>query len=719
MTLLLDSMWQGILVVAVMWGVLKLLPALNAATRYVCWWITLLAVVLLPLRAFVGNTETAPMTAPQVSAPLARADVIAARTNLPASSEVASAPAISQMETSPAAVSTPLTSTDGFRIHLLAKPAEITIAVLWGLASVVLLVRLVRGFLSLRRLKRSAIPMRLALHVRLGHLADVAGVRRDVSLLESDDVAVPMALGLFRPAIVMPRHFTEQLGEPDFDHIVLHELAHLRRYDDWLNLLQQVLVMLMPIQPAVFWIDRQLMLERETACDDWVIAVGKTPKHYAASLARVAELAVWRAGGILCSPAIGAPSQLYRRVQRLLDRSRNAATRLAAKPLAMVGMTVIALTLGTLRAPRLFALAEPVDAATPQPADSQPAPAAQAPADPNAVEKSFDVQPGDKLVTDIDCGNIIVSTWDQNRVQVTVTQKGSAADEYLKHRHLTIEKQEHAVVVQSRQDPNSSLHGQLEIRYQITLPRNFNVSIKNNSGNVDLSNITGKSELKLNSGNLHMQAIHGDVAGHDDSGNIKVSDCQGAVDVSTSSGNVLLSKISGSVKGHSGSGNIEAAECADAVDAKTASGNLKLTKDHGPITGHTDSGNIDVSDCDTALNASVGSGDIDVKQFAGPSIQAKTGVGNVTARLSGNLKADSALRTGSGNVTIYLPHDAALKLSASTGIGHLRSDFAGGTDMRTASSPNHDRNTIEQQLNAGGPTLRLESGVGNVQVLKQ
>lgn len=719
MTLLLDSVWQGLLLAAVMWCLLKLVPALNATTRYVCWWLTLLAVVLLPLRAFVGNTVSNSTIAPALVPASAHADFIAARTDPPAPPDVAPPPAISRIETSPAPIPTPLTSTDGFRIHLLAWPAEATIAVLWGLASLVLLVRLVRGFLLLRRLKRSAVPMRLALHVRLGHLADVAGVRRDVRLLESDDVAVPMALGLVAPAIVMPRHLTGQLGEPDFDHIVLHELAHLRRYDDWLNLLQQILVVLMPIQPAVFWIDRQLMLERETACDDWVIAIGKTPKHYAASLARVAELAVWRAGGILCSPAIGAPSQLYRRVQRLLDRSRNAATRLAAKPLAMITMTVVALALVTLRAPRLFALAEPADGARAQTADSKPAPVAEAPADASAVDKSFDVQPGDKLLTDIDCGNIIVSSWDQNRVQVTVTQKGSAADEYLKHRHLTIEKQEHAVVVQSHQDPNSSLHGQLEIRYQITLPRQFNVSIKNNSGNVDLSNITGKSELKLNSGNLHVQGVHGDIAGHDDSGNIKVSDCQGAVDVSTNSGNVLLSKISGSVKGHSGSGNIEAAECANALDVKTASGNLKLTKDHGPITGHTDSGDMDVSDCDTALNASVGSGNIDVKQFAGPSIQAKTGNGNVTAKLSANLKADSALRTGAGNVTIYLPPDAAVKLSASTGIGNMRSDFAGGTDMRTASSPNHDRNSIEQQINTGGPNLRLEAGVGNVHVIKQ
>lgn len=715
MTLLLDSMWQGILVAAVMWGLLKLLPALNAATRYACWWITLLAVVLLPLRAFVGNTGSDSTAAPPPAAPSASADVIVAATDFPAASEIAPAPAISHIDVSPAAASAPLTSNNGFRIHLLAKPAEMTIAAVWGAASLLLLVRLIRGYCLLRRLKRSAVPMRRRLQVRLGHLADVAGVRRDVRLLESDHVGVPMALGLFNPAIVMPRHLTEQLGESDFDYIVLHELAHLRRYDDWLNLLQQVLVMLMPIQPAVFWIDRQLTLERETACDDWVIAIGKTPRHYAASLTRVAELAVGRAGGILCSPAIGAPSQLYRRVHRLLDRSRNAATRLAAKPLAMAGMIVVALALGTLRAPRLFALAEPAGEAKDQPADNKPATTIDAPADPNAVQKSFDVQPDEKLLTDIDLGNIIVSTWDQNRVQVVVTQKGSAAEEYLKHRHLTIEKQEHGVSVQSHQDPNSSTHGQLEIRYQITIPRHFNVNIKNNSGNVDLSDLTGKSELKLNSGNLQVRGIHGDVAGHDDSGNIKVSDCQGNVDVSTGSGNVQLSKVSGSAKARSGSGNIEATECANAVDVRTGSGNLKLTRNHGPITSRSDSGNINVIDCDTALVATVGAGNIDVKQFAGPSIQAKTGTGNVTARFSATLKADSELRTGAGNVTVYLPPDAALQLSATTGIGDLHSDFAGGSDLRIG----HAHNFINQQLNTGGPDLRLESGVGNVRVIKQ
>lgn len=148
--------------------------------------------------------------------------------------------------------------------------------------------------------------------------------RRRVGVLVSDEVTRPQILGFFRPRILLPSGLVEELTASEMQHVILHELEHLRRGDDWLNLMQQMSLMLLPLNPALIWLHRRLCEEREMACDDEVLRSTGTPKAYAACLVKLAEFSMLRRGAALALSILGASSpgsELAGRVHRILRGS--------------------------------------------------------------------------------------------------------------------------------------------------------------------------------------------------------------------------------------------------------------------------------------------------------------------------------------------------------------------------------------------------------------
>jgi beta-lactamase regulating signal transducer with metallopeptidase domain len=229
---------------------------------------------------------------------------------------------------------------------------------MWAFLSLVMLVRLGFGYRELRGLKADAIPVPAEWQLRLRSLSGINGVRRQTQLLVSSHIAAPMSLGFLNPAILIPRALLDTLSDSELEHVVLHELGHLRRRDDWTNLAQKLIEAILPIQPAVYWIGHRMSIEREMACDDWVIATTGTAKPYAASLTKVAELSQWEHAGILAAGATGNRSQLFSRVHHMLDRTRNAAPKLALGPLGAAIAAIGTLIYVGARAPQMIAFAQ-------------------------------------------------------------------------------------------------------------------------------------------------------------------------------------------------------------------------------------------------------------------------------------------------------------------------------------------------------------------------
>src|SRR5437762_4116518 len=114
-----------------------------------------------------------------------------------------------------------------------------------------------------------------------------------------------------------------ELSDDELNSILLHELGHLRRRDDWTNLAQKILQALLFFHPAVWWIDSRLALEREAACDDLVVAKTCDARGYAKCLVSVAEKSVGRRPFAVAVAAVSRIRETTARLTRILDQNRS------------------------------------------------------------------------------------------------------------------------------------------------------------------------------------------------------------------------------------------------------------------------------------------------------------------------------------------------------------------------------------------------------------
>jgi hypothetical protein len=135
------------------------------------------------------------------------------------------------------------------------------------------------------------------------------------------------------------------LSAADLDQVVLHEFGHVQRRDDWMRLLQALIEAALWMHPAAALIARELNLEREVACDDWVVARTDSPLEYAACLSRVAERQHRLANPALAPALIKARRALLRRIDRLMSANRPRTRRMsrtgAAAAVAIVAAFVV------------------------------------------------------------------------------------------------------------------------------------------------------------------------------------------------------------------------------------------------------------------------------------------------------------------------------------------------------------------------------------------
>ncbi len=149
---------------------------------------------------------------------------------------------------------------------------------------------------------------------RLRALGERLRVTRPVVLLESCLAETPVVMGFLRPAILIPAGLITGLAPDQLEAILLHELAHIRRHDYAVNVMQGLVEGLLFYHPAVWWLSGLVRAERENCCDDRVVAVRGDARAYAAALAALEER---RPVG---EPALAARGgNLMKRIRRLIE----------------------------------------------------------------------------------------------------------------------------------------------------------------------------------------------------------------------------------------------------------------------------------------------------------------------------------------------------------------------------------------------------------------
>jgi beta-lactamase regulating signal transducer with metallopeptidase domain len=227
---------------------------------------------------------------------------------------------------------------------------------IWAVLASVGLMKVVFGFWQLRSLRYGCTALEpSSLDPLLRNTLDEFGSSRRVAIVTSDRVRVPAALGFVKPAIVLPEWALRELSPVELNAILLHELAHLRRWDDWTNLAQEILKAIFFFHPAFWWIGHGLSLEREMACDDFVLAGTSNPQAYAQCLVSVAEKSFLRRGLALAQAVAGRIEQTSQRLIRILDVDRPMATNLSKPALGLVAAFSAICVMSLLHAPRLIA----------------------------------------------------------------------------------------------------------------------------------------------------------------------------------------------------------------------------------------------------------------------------------------------------------------------------------------------------------------------------
>lgn len=331
-----DAAWKGAVLLAVAGLVTAALPRAAAAFRHGVWFVSLCGLLLLPV----------------VSALLPGWRVTMGATKINRS------PAV--VPTTPVRVG-PIVSTDSVEIPLPATPIlypppvrpdwRAWAGVVWLAGAFVALARFAAGLFAAWRLaRRGRLNTDPPWAAALDAAAREVGLSRRVRLVFGEPAAMPVTLGLFRPAVLLPGD--ADIWPADRRRVVLlHELAHVRRRDCLTQQLARFACGIHWFNPLSWHAARRLRAEQEGACDDWVLSRGTKPSDYADHLLAVARsLAGW---GGTAAVAMARPSHLGRRLMVILDprRTHRPPGRVATAAVA-AAFLVACVPLGMLRVTR-------------------------------------------------------------------------------------------------------------------------------------------------------------------------------------------------------------------------------------------------------------------------------------------------------------------------------------------------------------------------------
>jgi beta-lactamase regulating signal transducer with metallopeptidase domain len=342
---LLHLLWQGVLVAAILAATLALLSRQSANARYLasCGALALLVVLgaATAYRAYDGDRESG----------------VGSRSDM----ALLAAPAPATLQSLSSDSRLPAPDSRLTKLATFAKSHLPQIVLVWLTGVLFLSLRLLFGWLRAHAIaKRNATGAAPEWQRTAGRLAHALKLRRAVQLLESAAVEVPTVIGWLRPVVLLPAATLTGLSTEQMEMILAHELAHVRRNDFFVNLMQAVVETLLFYHPAVWWISHRIRVEREHCCDDVAVSVSGKPLVYARALTRLEELRVEDAQAFVAANG----GSLIGRIRRLAGtriESPNAPSRFVA------GAALLTVLLALLIAPSLPLRGQQQKADTPTP----------------------------------------------------------------------------------------------------------------------------------------------------------------------------------------------------------------------------------------------------------------------------------------------------------------------------------------------------------------
>jgi len=360
-------LWQGLVIAVVALWAVAIFPRASARVRYGVFVGTLLLMAACPpVTFYVLSPAERAEVAPEVSATVQPVAAVHEPSGWPDSGAMLSDLGVDAASSAGSSAgdlrsdAVPADARSGFDWQLWALLT--TLAYVAGTTA--MLGRLALGLLGGERLRRRSGPLDDASVIAiLTRQAESLALRLTPTVALCTDVVVPTVVGVLRSTILLPVSLASGLPPEHIEGILAHELAHIRRYDHIVNLMQRLIEALLFFHPAVWFVSRRVRIERKRCCDDLVLASGGEPLPYASALLAVAEFGRRSAVEKEADPAIalgvvGQPSDFRNRIRRILEGRYHESVRLKRPWAALICVTAL-LVVGSLLYVNISARAQP------------------------------------------------------------------------------------------------------------------------------------------------------------------------------------------------------------------------------------------------------------------------------------------------------------------------------------------------------------------------
>jgi hypothetical protein len=299
------------------------------------------------------------------------------------------------------------------------------------------------------------------------------------------------------------------------------------------------------------------------------------------------------------------------------------------------------------------------------------------------IQKTFSVQPGGKLVMDVEPGSIEVKTTGDSRIVVDVFRKvergsESRAEEILRQHEVNFEQQGNDLTIRAK-FPHENFRfwrrSGLQVRYVVSIPREFNVDLKTSGGGISVDDLKGEVRVKTSGGGLKFGKIEGPIVGNTSGGSVSLAGCNGKVEVRTSGGGINIGSGTGELLAETSGGGIEIADFAGDAFVRTSGGGIRINRIEG-------------------------------------AIDASTSGGPIVAALGAQPKKDCRLHTSGGGITVELDESLSLNINAEASGGGV------STDLPLTVQGELQKGSLRGTLNGGGQALILQTSGGSIRLRK-
>lgn len=295
------------------------------------------------------------------------------------------------------------------------------------------------------------------------------------------------------------------------------------------------------------------------------------------------------------------------------------------------------------------------------------------------ITRSFDAKAGGKLVIEADFGDIAIRTHSSSKVDVLVkrearTSSDSKARELFEDYRVTFNQSGDVVEIKAEKPgTNWGWSNGLDVKFDISVPTNFDVDLRTSGGDISIADLTGDVEAATSGGDLNLGRV------------------DGVVRVRTSGGDVELKDVTGDVV------------------AKTSGGDVTIGRVGGRVEAKTSGGDIEVRGAGADLEVSTSGGDIDLFDVEG-SVRAGTSGGDISARLLRSPNEECRLTTSGGSIDLYLAPGVSLEINASSSGGRVSSD------VPVTITEMDGKSRISGSINGGGATMTMRTSSGSIRI---